>query len=103
VSEVPEMTSWLLPQITCFGRVWPGRLRNVRLAALDLKEISWVDLGSGLHPGILGFPCFHLEINVFLTFHLNVTSLCKLRRIRVLGCTVEFMTITIPGIGVTSR
>jgi len=34
----------------------------VRLAALDLREISRVDLeGSGLDPGILGFPCFILN------------------------------------------
>jgi len=58
-------------------------LRNVRLAALDLREISGLDLeGSGW---ILGFrdsrvsPKFH----VFLTFCLNVTFLCKLRRINV--------------------
>jgi len=53
----------------------------VRLAALDLREISEVDLeGSGVDPGIPGFPCFSPKFTCFLTFLLNVTFLCKLRR-----------------------
>jgi len=51
-----------------FCPVWSGWLRNVRLAALDLKEISGVYLeGSELDPGIsenlgfsLKFTCFSL-------------------------------------------
>jgi len=59
-----------------FDGFWPGRLRNVRLAALDLMEISGVDLeGSGLDPWILGFPRVHLNSRVshFLS---NVTFFC---------------------------
>jgi len=38
----------------------------VRLAALNLMEISGVDLkGSGLDPGILGFRGFSLEFTCF--------------------------------------
>jgi len=43
----------------------------VRLAALDLREISGGGSGCpGLDPGILRFPRFHL-------FYLNVTFMCK--------------------------
>jgi len=74
----------------------------VSLAALDLVRISEVDLeGSGLDPGISGIPCFRLNSCVS-HFLLKCTFLCKLRRIRVLECAVEFMMITIPVIGVTS-
>jgi len=45
-----------------FSPVWPGRLRNVRLAALNLREISVVDLG-GLGPESV--------ISENLGFHLN--------------------------------
>jgi len=42
----------------------------VRLAALDLRGISVVDLdGSRLDPGILDFPCFHLNSRVFSFLH----------------------------------
>jgi len=62
-------------------RVWPGRLVNVRLAALDLREISGLDLeGSGLYPGILGFrvsPKFTCSY-----FLLNVTFQWKLDRLQ---------------------
>jgi len=58
----------------------PGRLRNVRLAALNLREISRVDLEG---PGILGFSWFSLNSRV-LTFCLNVSFMCKSRRIQSL-------------------
>jgi len=55
----------------------------VRLAALNLMEISGVDLeGYELDPRISGIPWFHLNSRV-LTFLLNVTFSGKLRRIRV--------------------
>jgi len=67
----------------------------VRLAALDLREISGVDLeGPGMDPEILGFLCFHLNSRV-LTFLLNVIFLCKFHRIRVLGCASRIMPVTI--------
>jgi len=54
----------------------------VSLAALDLRgDLKCGSGGLRLDPGIL---CFHLNSRV-LTFYLNVTFLCKLRRIRVLG------------------
>jgi len=41
----------------CFDRFRQGRLGNVRLAALNLREVSEVDLEDpGLDPGFLGFP-----------------------------------------------
>jgi len=63
----------------------------VRLAALNLEMISRVDLeGSGQDPGFLGFRV-HLNSRVS-HFLLNVTFLCKFRRIRVLGCTSELLS-----------
>jgi len=51
-----------------------------------------VDLeGPGLDHGILGFSVFHLNLHVS-HFLLNVTFLCKFRRIRVLECALEFMS-----------
>jgi len=47
----------------------------VRLAALDMREISEVDLeGSGLDLGILGFPWFSPKFTMFLTFYLMSLS-----------------------------
>jgi len=51
--------SFLTPEITCFDRFGQVGSENVRLAALDLKGISVMDLGgSELDPGIPGIPCF---------------------------------------------
>jgi len=57
----------------------------VRLAALDLREISGVDLN----------PCFHLNSHVS-HFLPNVIFSCKLRRIHVLACASEFMRVGTP-------
>jgi len=52
-------------------------LRNVSLAALNLRVISGVDLeGSELDLGIPEIPCFHLNSRVSHFLH-NVTFLCK--------------------------
>jgi len=52
----------------------------VRLAALDLREISGVDLeGPGLDPGISDIPCFTLNSRVSY-FMLKCHLPCKLRR-----------------------
>jgi len=62
----------------------------VRLAALS-EVISWVDLeGSKLDPGILRFPCFHLNSRVSHFLH-NVTSCVNYVEF-VFRCAVEFMT-----------
>jgi len=37
--------SFLEPRITYLTCFWLGRLRNVRLVALNLREISGMDLG----------------------------------------------------------
>jgi len=68
----------------------------VRLAALDLRRISGLDLEVlVVDLGILRF-CVSSKFTCFLTFCINVAFLCKFRRIRVLGCTSEFITVTIP-------
>jgi len=57
----------------------------VRLAALDLRDISVVDLFLSVpDPVILGFHVFHLNLRVF-SLSANVTLLCKFRLIRVLS------------------
>jgi len=72
----------------------------VRLAALDLRGISGMDLeDSGLDPGILGFcvspklTCFSLSAQM-PPFCVNSVEFV------FFVCTVEFMAVTIPGIGV---
>jgi len=61
----------------------------VRLAALDLREISGVDLESPwLDPGILGILCFHLNSRGS-HFLLNVTFLRKLRRLMSMPCNTS--------------
>jgi len=56
---VVQVRSFLTPKSRVLTGFWPVRLRNVRLAALDLRWISGVDLeGSRLDPGILGFSVF---------------------------------------------
>jgi len=53
----------------------------VRLAALDLREVSWVDLeGSRLDPGILGF---RVRLNLRVLTLCIMSPSCKLRRINV--------------------
>jgi len=61
----------------------------------DLRVI-WVV--SGPESVIQRISGFHLNSRV-LTFHLNVTFLCKFRRIRDLGCAQEFLNVvnSVPG------
>jgi len=80
-----------------FGRFFAGRLSNVRLAALDLREISGVDMeGSGLDPGI---PGFRVHLNSRVLTSPECYLLCKSRRIRDLGCAWEFLNVvnSVPG------
>jgi len=72
------------------------------LVALDLREISEVDLeGSGLDLGILGFrvsPEF-TRFSLSIKRHLS----CKLCRIRVLVYASESMSVTIRTSGLLTK
>jgi len=73
----------------------------VRLAALDLKRISWVDL-EGSVGGSWGFWDSRVSPKfTYSHFHLNVTFPCKFTSNHVLKCTSEFIAVTIPDIGNT--